>query len=107
MIDKSIAQVLRDAADECGKPGAWCQGSSSRDQFGRDTREFGTVAVSYWMLGHVAKQANLEQWRIIFPLVASLTRGSPTRWNDIPERTQAEVVAKLREAAALAEEQAL
>jgi hypothetical protein len=28
-------------------------------------------------------------------------------WNDAPERTQAEVVAKLREAAALAQEQGL
>jgi hypothetical protein len=36
-----------------------------------------------------------------------LTNGLITDWNDAPERTQAEVVAKLREAAERAREQGL
>lgn len=101
----SVAEVLEQAANRCERTGAWCHGVGSRDQFGRDSRESKCVPVSHWMMGHVAQvcdESNAGHWDEIFKLVAALTNDAPTGWNDAPGRTQAEVVAKLREAAALA-----
>lgn len=98
----TVAEVLYRAADQCARAGAWCQGASARDQFGRDVRESKCVPVSRWMLGHVAQLTVGDQWNEIFPLVASITDDAPTAWNDDPSRTQSEVVAKLRQAATLA-----
>ena len=41
----------------------------------------------------------------LFRSVEAVVRDDVPEWNDAPERTQAEVVAKLREAAKLAEQQ--
>ena len=95
-----LANAFIVAAANCAEPGAWCQGASARDQFDRDVRESACIPVSRWMMGHFADAASLSEWDEGFRLMASITNGAPTKWNDFPGRTQAEVVAKLREAAA-------
>lgn len=94
-----IAQAFHLAAARCARPGAWCQGASARDQFGGDVRENRNVGVSRWMGGHFADVATLDEYNAGFAILASICEGAPTAWNDKPGRTQAECVAKLREAA--------
>jgi hypothetical protein len=106
----TVADVLERAADRCAKAGAWCQGAGGRDQFGRDVRESKCVPVSRWMLGHAsdvcvsdaAADEGSDIWNDLLQITASICGGAPAGWNDAPGRTQAEVVAKLREAAAIA-----
>jgi hypothetical protein len=97
----SIQQAFSLAAQRCARSGAWCQGASARDQFGKDVRDSHNVAVSRWMGGHFADVATLDEYNAGFKRLADICDGAPTAWNDKPGRTQIEVVAKLREAAAL------
>lgn len=94
------ADVLNAAADLLEKPGAWTQGAWKRGKSGREVRIYSPFAVSFSVLGaidHVGGGFNsaihalkhLIGWDIHLQ-----------DWNDQSERTQAEVVAKLREAAA-------
>lgn len=106
MATLSVADVLDKAADLIEPEGAWTQGAYARDALGKDVNpneEFITVPdAACWCLHgsicHVVGGKNMWPW-LRNPVRCELP---DTEWNDAPERTQAEVVAKLREAATLA-----
>ena len=104
----TVADTLDAAAELLSKPGAWTQGAYARDADGEDLLDANDnlmvppEAVCFCLYGAVAYIEDdtvrggeacqyLERLGI-----------SATEWNDEPERTQDEVVAKLREAAAKA-----
>jgi len=101
----TVAEVLERAADLIEPEGAWTQGAYARDVLGNNLNpdeQWGPspTAVCRCMYGAVAEVARPNGYQYLPP---SGSWGLPgTEWNDAPERTQAEVVAKLREAAALA-----
>lgn len=106
----SVADVLERAADLIEPEGAWTQGCGSRDDSGAnlDDAEPGEggpavcfcAAEAIWRVNALYYGINpAHQFMMRF------VGGEIPKWNDAPERTQAEVVAKLREAAALARKQ--
>jgi hypothetical protein len=100
-----VSTVLRNAAELCER--GWCQGAPSRDVGGRDGSDDGFLGSASWCaLGAIWDAyddfGNFDEGAEEMLRRAIACRCIPD-WNDAPERTQAEVVAKLREAAALAE----
>jgi hypothetical protein len=91
----NTADILERAADLIEPKGAWMQGGLRRFH---DDRPICWCAVG--AIYHVAKTPD-EALTVRGALGALLDQSVP-EWNDAPGRTQAEVVAKLREAAALA-----
>lgn len=111
---KPVSQVLEEAADLLAKPGAWTQGESARDRRGRPAATLGEGAVCFCAIGAINRVTQNTYWLKDTPqaffddFVEAPERGDLCKaaaWNDAPGRTQPEVVAKLREAAALAKEQ--
>jgi hypothetical protein len=105
----SVAEVLERAADLLEEPDAWTQGVYARDHNNRQTDDRDKAecfcalgAINYAAGRHDLSWDAREQQRV-FEEISGID-DVPT-WNDDPERTQSEVVAKLREAAALAREQ--
>jgi hypothetical protein len=119
-----IATILDRAADRLSKPGAWTQGAFSRGAKGRVDDEENLTArrpTCWCALGAIAKEARVNPasnfvWSgqgrapaAYRALMAVLPRPADDDqsldipdWNDAPERTQSEVVAALRNAAARA-----
>ena len=98
---RDIADVLEQAAQLLSQPGAWTQGA-----FQRGEKCFCLLGAIAFVTGdnpHCAWGNTLAS-DAREPLADAI--GIPTfavvDWNDAPERTQDEVVAKLREAATLA-----
>jgi hypothetical protein len=93
----SVAEVLDAAADLIEPEGAWTQG-----EWGSD---------GCWCLDGalMAAKGSCQTWPELEAVRNAIGPECETAigWNDAPERTQAEVVAKLREAAAKAKEQGL
>jgi hypothetical protein len=90
-----IADVLERAADLIEPEGAWTQGS------------YGGGHLPTCMGGAVNIARGRQAWETpagdpIAAFLAQCLGQKVAFWNDAPERTQAEVVAKLREAAAKA-----
>lgn len=105
---KSVADVLDAAADLLSKPGAWTQGAYARDADGKDVNPTERVyrptsATCFCIYGAIAAvcDGNITLWARISPHNLGLP---DTGWNDEAERTQDEVVSKLREAAQAARE---
>ena len=116
---QSVAEVLERAADLIEPDGRWTRGAFSRNADGSADLDDEALAASEpvcWCgLGAIAQTLRVDslKGRLWSRLDTGLT-GQAYRllnevvgtdfpdWNDAPERTQAEVVAKLREAAALA-----
>lgn len=121
MGDLTIAEVLERAADLIEPEGAWTQGAFSRDANGdADATDDGITAknpVCWCALGAVAAVCEEDPAGNIYtpssPSLPNAIRkllnahiGNYVEdWNDDPDRTQAEVVQKLREAARLARTQ--
>lgn len=114
MTEKSVADVLSEAADLIEPEGAWTQGASARDLHGQSTETLGDQARCFCVIGAISKISGKTTWYKSSPqgffdsLVPEHWNNdlcAAAVWNDATERTQAEVVAKLREAAALAREQ--
>lgn len=111
-MNEDIADILERAADLIEPEGAWTQKAYARDARGKNLilgRD--PTAVCWCTIGAIDHEATgkphrdaLEAIRITLGISGGLnsTIGS---WNDAPERTQSEVVAKLREAASKAREQ--
>lgn len=109
-----VADVLERAADLIARPGAWAQEITyAQDAEGRSILPYSDDAKCFCLIGAIA-----HEWRIAAGLVESKLRalptvnailcgdeGAPANWNDAPGRTQAEVVAALRSAAAAARQQ--
>jgi hypothetical protein len=107
MTALSISEVLSRAADLLAKDGAWSGGGSYHSGGGCHCT---ALAIDH-VAGDIGNPDG-ERARKFFANFLGLAGGfvettAIYRWNDDPERTQAEVVAKLREAAELAREQGL
>jgi len=108
---KTVADVLTAAAEIVGKPGAWTQEAFSRNADGQadcGSGRWASEPVCFCAIGAVAEAAGLTPEEAVtrglhLPVEAVVGRSVPG-WNDMPGRTQAEVVAALREAAAKAAE---
>lgn len=108
-----LAVVLNRAADLITPPGAWTQGSNARDAEGCPVPLDDPYAECFCVAGAIARFAKGEDWADGLQIVRrTLNTGrvpfvsfvdSVSGWNDEPERTQAEAVQLLRDAARLAE----
>lgn len=118
----SVADVLSRAADLIEPEGAWTQGASARTADGEDLpKGVEPGAVCWCILGAIGKIVGHPANRLFGMAERALDEVIPSdtiilhvgddeddelplaaSWNDAPERTQSEVVAKLREAATLA-----
>ena len=101
----SVADVLNRAADLLEKPGAWTQGEWARDKNGEGEPLPGSDVC--WCAYGACYAVNGYTWRgcgldVVYALDQwSRANSYPSiqHFNDEPGRTQAEVVAALREAA--------
>jgi len=104
----TVADVLDRAADLIEPEGAWTQREDARSKNGRYVEPLSRDAVSFCMWGAIERAAGLTSPMVALNVVGGLVPlGLIAGFNDAPERTQPEVVAKLREAAAKAREQGL
>jgi hypothetical protein len=105
---KTPADVLLAAAELLEKPGAWTVGDFARTGQGTSVWGFHSEATCWCLLGAVQKIADCTTSELpsgVFDALVEVTgTKEPQVWNDAKGRTQSEVVAKLREAAALARE---
>jgi hypothetical protein len=100
----SVADVLDRAADLIEPEGAWTQRSEARRADGSETCWSSDEAVCWCLEGAYTKAGGKwadSGWEVLHRVVGQ----GPIGWNDSSHRAQAEVVAKLREAAAKAREQ--
>jgi hypothetical protein len=120
-MSKTVSEILNAAADLLEKPGAWTQGAFSRNadgsaDYGEEDEEpiVAATPVCWCALGAIAQVTDrdplaLPTFSEAYPtetgqakrFLAGMLGVSVEIWNDASGRTQAEVVAKLREAAAL------
>lgn len=105
----TIAEVLDRAADLIEPEGAWTQNEEARDALGYPVRSISAAASCWCIVGatfSVCRDLILSSDADSFladTLPDEVGFGADVaEWNDTAGRTQAEVVAKLREAAALA-----
>lgn len=105
---ENVADVLDAAADLLEKPGAWIKGDLALDASGEAVDPSDSNA-SCWCVMGATERVSDASWarraRNAFRAVIGGWNKSIPEWNDAPGRTQAEVVAKLREAAALARQE--
>ena len=106
----SVFKVLNAAADLLEKPGAWTQGAYGRLPSGREALNVREDAVCRCVIGAIFTVLPPESG-----CLQDVEKGAAVQtmneflgirayhWNDAPERTQAEVVAALREAASKSE----
>lgn len=101
-MNATVPEILRAAADLIEPEGAWTQGRLNIFRNGQP--------VCWCAMGAIIHASGGCGRDAVSLIEADLPRSPSTeplrpiaKWNDAPERTQAEVVAKLREAADLAE----
>jgi DnaJ-domain-containing protein 1 len=101
----TVADILRKAADLIEPEGAWTQGAFGRTPNGVGTSSADSDAVCWCVAGAINKAArDLDVLAVpAHRLFERVIGGYNFTWNDHHQRTQAEVVAKLREAAMLSE----
>lgn len=101
-----VSDILYKAADLIEPEGAWTTDAEAREaEEGAEVDPLDPSAACFCVGGAIWRVAPGDlRWPAAHYL-ESLVGGDIPEWNDAPERTQAEVVAKLREAAALAREQ--
>ncbi len=108
----TVAEVLDGAADLLTPEGKWTQGAFARDENGVEIETFRDEnPTCFCLFGAVAYVAGAEpeEYRepdfILREVIGVGSASAVADWNDTSGRTQAEVIAKLREAATLAREQ--
>lgn len=105
----SVADILERAADRLSKPGAWTQDELARDAEGKAVGPLDPAAVCWCMSGAIIAECPdaFAEWQALGTVSSVLPKVSEPilTYNDQKRRTQAEVVAKLCEAAAKAREQ--
>jgi hypothetical protein len=102
---QSVADILDRAADLIEPEGAWTQGTWARSPTGRSCSPYDDSAQCYCMRGAIVRVGGFGLMDELPSINSKLDFSSAARmarWNDFEDRTQAEVVAKLREAAAKA-----
>lgn len=107
-MPSDLAAVLNRAADLIEPPGAWTQGALARDATGSPVPVYEPSAVSFCVAGAVIRETNgceMQSWSPIHRALATRDHRftSASVWQDQHERTQAEAVQLLRDAARLAE----
>lgn len=99
----SVAEVLNKAADLLEKPGAWTQGALGRLEDGTPVYSADAPSLSrascYCMAGALWVANGYQYPEAAFDALPAGPREGTGQWNDAPGRTQAEVVAALRQAA--------
>src|SRR5688572_12664424 len=95
------AEILNKAADLLEPKGAWTQGWFARDKSRCHVAVESSAAVCWCAAGAIERASPPTLYWDALNALARVLPTSIAVWNDSPERTQAEVVAKLREAAAL------
>lgn len=108
---KTVAEVLTEAADLCER--GWCQDAFAMDSDGQEVSSGDPSACRFCAHGAVNRASNA--WPVAHEAISCLAyllkeSSLPEvvmTWNDDEARTQAEVVAKLREAAALAAQEGM
>ena len=105
----SVSEVLAAAADLLEKPGAWTQGAMARvglisvgpldTRQGQPTCRCAEAAIIWTHYHRTLKQGWPGLGRCLDALRSIIGTRFVTAWNDAPERTQAEVVDALRQAA--------
>jgi hypothetical protein len=102
----SVAEILDAAADLIEPEGAWTQKANARDAGGEKVSALGSAATCFCMAGALIRASGGEYPKTfveaVLPEPSSPYHDWLVAFNDAPGRTQAEVVAKLREAAAAA-----
>ena len=110
----AVADVLERAADLIEPEGRWTRGAYASDQHNDSVDTLHPDAKCFCAMGAVYRAAGASSHHKTGPLdlvravrthLIYATGTTMVSFNDAPERTQAEVVAKLREAAALARSQ--
>lgn len=99
------SEILSKAADLIEPEGRWTQGASAHAGDGLATGACQDDAIC-WCLGGAIERTGYGHFSAVgdaLKYFTATTGGALVSFNDAPGRTQAEVVAKLREAAALAE----
>lgn len=98
---ETTRRVLLRAAEILEPEGAWCQVATARTAHGKSVEALSRSAVSWCVNGALTKAAkrHVDSRDAYFHLLDFLGQGVAT-FNDAPERTQAEVVQALRDAAA-------
>lgn len=99
-----VSDILERAADLIEPEGRWIQGVFARNAKGEFTglSEFRGPAVCWCISGATCKESPEDDGAEADVYLQRFLGAHPSEWNDAPERTQSEVVAKLREAAAKA-----
>lgn len=115
MSGLTVSQVLDRAADLIEPEGKWTQGGSyALSALGNSIDSIDPEAACFCAMGAVYRSAGVSTWHKTGALelvdkarkhLATMLGVAMASWNDAPERTQPEVVAALRKAAALAREQ--
>jgi hypothetical protein len=102
----AVADILERAADLIEPEGKWTQEAEARDEDGLELEDYSSPGAVCWCAGGAIWKAASE---LGFVRIHQVQRYFEERlgayapeWNDALGRTQAEVVAKLREVAALA-----
>lgn len=101
MTGGRVADVLDAAADLLSAPGAWTQGALARNALGKDAK-VGEDKVCFCMAGALVETSGpwSAAWAFLDKFLPNVRGANNTAaFNDAPGRTQAEVIAKLREAA--------
>lgn len=102
----TVSEVLNAAADLLEKPGAWTQGSFARTASGKSESPFSPAASCFCLRGALCLVTRRPLFAAMDAERKALgfsTDAAMAHWNDKADRTQAEVVARLREAAAKSE----
>lgn len=96
------SEVLAKAADLIEPPGAWIQNSFARDVHGDPATPSGQHATCWCAVGAIRRLVPWGgEWLQAVNYLNKVV-GTSSLFNDDPDRTQAEVVAALRQASALA-----
>ena len=102
-IPSRVSDVLDRAAGTLAADGAWTQGAWARDERGYAVSHDAHGAKCWCLDGALMlAKGQADTFDEIIAIEALLPDVDAIHWNDADGRTQVEVVAKLREAAALA-----
>jgi hypothetical protein len=101
MATLSVADVLDKAADLIEPEGAWTQEYMARDADGYLASVRSEKAVRFCAMGAIRRVNRVGEDAALSFLKLAIGKDNVARWNDSIDRTQAEVVAALRQAATL------